>query len=403
MIEYQESSLVSTIVHLLASNFVGGPERQILGLARHLMPTYRSVFMTFAENGRGQAFVDHAGKLGLEAISLKKDTPRLLQSIVEIRDRIRCHQAGIVLCHGYKANILGRLATRSLRIPTLAVSRGWTGECLRVKLYESLDRFALRWMDRVICVSQAQATSVTKAGVSPLKIDTISNAIDPDRFECPTPSDRSQLMRYFPRPVRWIIGAAGRLSPEKGFDVLVRAATIARKQNTQLGFILFGDGPCREDLQKQISTAGIADHFVLAGFSSDIDRWLPNCDALALSSHTEGLPNIILEACAAGVPVIATAVGGTPEVIQDGITGFLVSAGDALSLANRICQTVASEKNRFDMGQRGRERVLTHFGFAQQAQQYTALFKSLGCYPSANPIQDSNDSRTASAELSCRP
>jgi glycosyltransferase involved in cell wall biosynthesis len=132
------------------------------------------------------------------------------------------------------------------------------------------------------------------------------------------------LLRYFRQPRTFIVGAAGRLSPEKGFEVLVQAAEHVLRDNPTAGFVLFGEGPERTSLQQRINAAGLGQNFILASFRADLDRFLPHFDLLVLPSYTEGLPNVVLEGFAAGVPVVATAVGGTPEVVEEGVSGYLV-------------------------------------------------------------------------------
>ena len=119
----------------------------------------------------------------------------------------------------------------------------------------------------------------------------------------------------------------GRLSPEKGFDLLVEAAALVVREHPRVGFLLCGDGPERPALARRIAEHGLEGKFVLAGFRTDLERLLPAWDLAVLSSHTEGLPVAVLEALAAGVPVVATAVGGTPEVVEDGVSGYLVPPG----------------------------------------------------------------------------
>jgi glycosyltransferase involved in cell wall biosynthesis len=232
-------------------------------------------------------------------------------------------------------------------------------------------------MDHVVAVSEAQAAKVRACRVPGERLSVIRNAVDPERFTDPDPRSRAKLLRSFRRPYTRIIGAAGRLSPEKGFDVLVAAAEQVAKDDPSVGFILFGEGPCRGKLQQQIHAAGLASSFVLTGFRADLDRFLPHLDLLVLPSFTEGLPNIVLEAFASGVPVVATAVGGTPEVIEDSLSGYLVPARDANALAGRIRDALASAERLREMGFQGRQRVLEQFTFAGQAQQYRRLFERL--------------------------
>ncbi|HZY90770.1 MAG TPA: glycosyltransferase, partial [Gemmataceae bacterium] len=305
------------------------------------------------------------------------DTPRLRAAVAEVAGQLERLGADVLLCHGYKASILGRLAARRRRLPVVAVSRGWTGECLKVRLYERLDRLHLRWMDRVVSVSEAQAAKVRRCRVKPQCLRVIHNAIDPERFTEPDPVYRAKLARYFRQPRSCIVGAAGRLSPEKGFEVLVTAAERVLRRDPSIGFVLFGDGPCRERLARQIKAAGLGGAFVLSGFRADLDRFLPHLDVLALPSYTEGLPNVVLEACAAAVPVVATAAGGTPEVIEDGLNGYLVPPGDAARLADRIDAVLTAEDRGRTLGFEGRQRVLERFTFAAQARDYLDLFAEL--------------------------
>ncbi|MCX7424299.1 MAG: glycosyltransferase family 4 protein [Planctomycetia bacterium] len=368
---------ISRVAHVCASRFFGGPERQMLGLAAALAPECGTTFVSFAENGLCRDFLDRAGREGFEAIALRHDTPRLAAARRELTDLLRTVRPDVLCCHGYKANLLGLRAARRLGTPVVSVSRGWTGESFRVRLYERLDRRVLRRMDRVVCVSNGQAEKVRRAGVPEHKIRVIHNAVRVERFDRPDPAARGELESLFPQPPRFLVAAAGRLSPEKGFDVLIDAAAQVVRQSPGVGFVVFGDGALREPLEAQIRSRGLKKRFVLAGFRDDLDRFFPHFDLLALPSHTEGLPNVVLEAMAAGVPVVATAVGGTQEVVDDGETGHLVPAGDSAALAHRIIALASNPDRAREMGQHGRERVEQEFSFDTQAKEYRALFAQL--------------------------
>ena len=362
------------VVQLTASRFFGGPERQMVELAKSLPAEFQTVFVSFSENGLCGAFLDKARDSSFQGIALTRDTPRLLAAYRELTQLLQAVEADVLCCHGYKANLLGLAAARRYRIPAIAVSRGWTAACARVRLYEAIDRLVLRWVDKVVCVSRAQADKVRKAGVPWRKILVIRNAIRLERFAQPRPEYRERLRSLFHKPPPLIVGAAGRLSPEKGFDVLVDAAAQVTRNRPGVGFVLFGDGALRESLQGQIETKGLNGSFVLAGFRPDFDQFLPHLDLLAVPSFTEGLPNVVLEAFAAGVPVVATAVGGTPEVVQHGQSGYLTPPGDSAVLARRIGDLLFQPGAARDMGLRGRQRVIQDFAFDRQAQQYCRLF-----------------------------
>lgn len=366
-----------TWLHLTASTFFGGPERQMLGLARHLPPEVRSHFASFSEHGRCDAFLNEVRNAGFGTTKLKHDSPHLRAAIRELVTLIHKRNATILFTHTYKPNLLGRLAARRAGIPHVVVSRGWTGENWKVRAYEKLDRLNLRFADRIVAVSNGQANKIRKAGVPENRIVVIRNAARLGAFEKRT-DGRNDLLNNFgnSQPSR-IILAAGRLSPEKGFDVLIDAASHVVKEHPHAGFVIFGEGVEREALTKQVQLLGLQSHVVLAGFTDRLDHYLPHADIVVLPSRTEGLPNVALEASAAGVPVVATAVGGTPEVIAEGKTGFLVPSEDATTMAIRIGQLLRNDDLRNRFGEAGRQRMEDEFSFEAQAGRYLSLHESL--------------------------
>jgi glycosyltransferase involved in cell wall biosynthesis len=376
-----EKQVARVIVHLTASTFYGGPERQMLGLAQSLPAEYRTVFLSFGEGGRCQAFLRKAMEAGCEALALEHDTPHLLVARRDLVQHLGRLQADILLCHGYKADLVGRKAARRAGIPVVAVSRGWTWESLKVRLYEALDRLVLRSMDRVVCVSEAQAARVRRAGTPSARVLVIHNAVRAERFGKPDPGYKQKLEALFPDlpagSSSRIILAAGRLSPEKGFSVLLEAARQLVVGDPSIRFVLFGEGKLRNALERQAAAWGLTSRLVLPGFRADLDRFLPVADVVVQSSFTEGLPNLVLEACAAGVPVVATAVGGTPEILEDGVSGYLVAPGDPATLATRIQELLSSEQQCQTMGDRGRRRILEQFSFGRQSLEYQRLFDDL--------------------------
>ena len=379
-----------TVLHLTASPCFGGTERQILELGRELSDSCRSVFVTFQEEGRCWDFVKTGQRDGFELYALEHDWPRVLATYRELLALTRRVNAGLLVSHGYKGNLFGLLVARSLGIPIVSVSHGWTSESLAVRLYEALDRRLFPLVDKLVCVSEGQARKVRRAGVPEGKIQVIRDAVRAERFAEVDGAYRDQLELMFPVRPDVIVGAAGRLSPEKGFGVLVNAAAQVLQSPLSalpasasplpaphIGFVLFGDGPLREALTRQIAARGLENQFILAGFHSDLDKFYPHLDLLVLPSYTEGLPNVVLEAFAAGVPVVATAVGGTPEAVEDGLNGYLVPSGNPTALARRIADMLSNSARRREMGARGQEDIRRAFSFAQQAREYLQLFKRL--------------------------
>ncbi len=368
------------LVHLTASTFFGGPERQMLGLAKAVPRHVRTTFLSFPEGGRCDAFLDVVRSHGFPALPLPADFPRVRAAVRGLTDLLREVGCDVLLCHGYKAHILGRVAARRLGVPAVAVSRGWTGETRKVKVYEWLDRRHLRLMDHVVCVSDGQAEKVRRwCGVPAARMTVIRNSARLAAFEARDPGARGRLLDFFPSDakVSQVVLAAGRLSPEKGFGVLVEAAAAVCREHPAAGVVLFGEGVLRPDLERQAAALGLGGRLVMPGFRTDLDALIGAADVVVLPSFTEGLPNVALEASAAGVPVVATAVGGTPEAVADGDSGYLVPPGQPGPIADRVGDLLRDPVLRAKFGAAGRDRMRAGFTFGAQAAAYLKLIAAV--------------------------
>jgi glycosyltransferase involved in cell wall biosynthesis len=346
----------------------------MLGMAKAMEKDVELSFASFSETNRCHDFLRRAADMGFTAIQLQYDTPRLVRTYQELKKLLCERKVDVLVCQGYKADLIGWLAARRVHVPVVSVSRGWTDECRRVRLYEWLDRRVLREMDRVICVSRAQADKVRAVGVRPQRIEVIHNSMDTERFRNVVADDRDRLLDFFPvnvRPhLRRVIGSAGRLSPEKGFELLIEAARHVMEQRHDIGVVLFGDGPLRESLKKQAVSAGIEERFVFAGFCHELDRFIPHLDLFVQSSHSEGMPNVLLESLGAGVPVVATNVGGTNEVLIDGQHGRLVPAANVDALTKAILEIIGQPDFKSQMSKSAKQWIVDNFSFDAQAEAY---------------------------------
>jgi glycosyltransferase involved in cell wall biosynthesis len=373
---------VAMIVNLVSSAFFGGPERQMIGLAKALPPEYRPIFFVFGERGRGddirgRAMLGATQREGFQTVELVHDVPNLLGMAREVSSRLREVGAEILCCHGYKADVVGLLAARIVGIPCVGVAHGWMAYTPKLAVYMACDWLALRQVEAAVAVCAAQADKLIAGGVRRDRVCTIRNAIaTPAAVESLQPV-RETLQTLFPRAPSRIVGVAARLSVEKGFDVLVLAAEIVARRYPDAGFVVFGEGPQRARLEKMIAARKLENSFLLPGFRADVESLVPGLDVAVLPSRSEGIPVAILEAMAAGVPVVASKVGGIPEAVIDGDCGYLVAPEDHEGLADRIMALLESDERRSAMGARARVRVATQFTFAVQAEQYARLFDRL--------------------------
>ena len=366
------------VLHLTASPFFGGPERVILDIVRtQADPEFgvRSFVASFSENGNSRSFMEELEKADFPRRVLQYDTPRLVAAMSELVRLLRDEKIDVLCVHGHKARMVGWFAAKRVGIPIVTVSHGWTWQDWKTSIYERIDQWMHRRMDCIVCVSQGQADKVIRAGTPKNRVVVIHNAVDLGRFDAPPNAEyRRRLEKYFDSPPQLIVGAAGRLSPEKGFDVLIDAVKTATDRS--FGVVLFGDGFLREQLQARIDAAGIADRFKLAGFTDELDKFLPWFDVFVQSSHTEGFPCVNIEAMACRVPILATSVGGVPEQIEPERNGLLVPPNDPGALAAALERLLGDGNLRKRFGDESRHRVETEFTCREQARKYYDVFSA---------------------------
>lgn len=361
------------VAHLIATNFFGGPERQILSHAQHVMQHGIGVLIiSFQEFGQENQLLAAADSEGVPKVALKARSPFHPGAILELNGLLRARRINILVTHGYKSNVVGRVASWAAGIPEIAVSRGWTSENNRIQLYEKADRIFLRLADAVVAVSKGQRQKILACGVRPEKVRVIHNAIDLGAY--PGPAEKSVRAELGIPQDAILVATAGRLSPEKNHLGLVEAARRVLSKMPDAYFVVFGEGFVRPELEKAVAEVGVGHRFFLPGFRSDVRSLLHEIDIFVLPSHTEGLPNVVLEAFACRKPVVATSVGGTPEVVRDGENGVLVAPNDAEGLANSILELCADSNKRAKMGMNGFQVVQSDFGFEKQTDNYMKLY-----------------------------
>jgi glycosyltransferase involved in cell wall biosynthesis len=233
----------------------------------------------------------------------------------------------------------------------------------------------LRRADLVIAVSQALATQCEKAGVRRERLCVIPNAVETDGLIGATVVDlRAALGLPAGCP---LVLSVGRLSVEKGHRYLVEAARRVVQGRHDAHFVVLGDGRERRRLAEQARRLGLNGRFLFPGFRSDAPELMAQADVLALPSLTEGLPNVVLEAFAAGVPVVATAVGGVPELVRDGENGWLVPRGDSARLASALIVALSDPGESARRGRSGQELVRADYTFAAQAARAAEAFREV--------------------------
>jgi len=221
-----------------------------------------------------------------------------------------------------------------------------------------------------VVISQAIGDLLVQAGVNRSNIRRISSGVDPERFkdDC-SRRDGSNRVET--------IGCIAGLEARKGQRFLLEAAASLKAQGFKLQYQLAGDGPLRPELENYATRLGLGDEVSFLGFVADTTVFLADIDLFVMPSLFEGLGVAVLEAMAAGKPVIATRVGGLTESVIDGATGILVSPSDAAALASAIAKLARAPTLDAEMGRRGRERVLQHFTLEHMARQNESYYYEL--------------------------
>ncbi len=266
-----------------------------------------------------------------------------------------------------RAIVMGGLASRLCRTPVRISSRR-----VNFPLRTKVSHYKYNWMqENVVTVSLSIRRTLLEGGVRPELVTVIYEGVDVNWID---QQRRPLLLRPMKGPV---VGTVAHLSEEKGHHILLKAAACLAPQFPEVTFLLVGEGELEQDLKKSVQRLGIEKQVVFAGFRSDSEAWMRTFDIFCLPSRSEGLSSAILAAMASQLPVIATRVGGIPELVVDGETGFLVSANHPQELVRALDRLLRSRNLCRRMGQAGRRRVQTYFTLDRKLDKTEKLYRKL--------------------------
>ena len=296
--------------------------------------------------------------------------------IWQARDLVTKNDINIIQTHGYKESVSGFFLKKICKKPWIGFAHGYTNENIKVRLYNKLDSLALRAPDIVVTVSNSLKNFLANSGISERKIRIIYNAIDKDELK-PDLSAGEVRNQYSIRNGDKLVGVIGRLSPEKGQAVFLHAFRKVAEKVPFAKAIIIGDGQDRERLMNFCSDNGLRDRVIFAGYQNNIANFYQILDLLVLPSFNEGLPNVVLEAMAFRIPVIATSVGGVPEVITDGLNGLLVPPGNSDIMAEKIIELQGNDKGGETIRENAYQSLYPRFSPEHRAQQILTLYEEL--------------------------
>lgn len=363
------------ILHLIASDSVGGPEKQLIHHARDTRGEYDIVLGSFQDHAETPEFLALAARYGIETVSIPGGVrPGLVDDLAQY---LRKHRIDLLCSHGYKANVIAHFAGRHAKVPCVPFVHGFSADTWQVTLYERLERSILVRSPWVVCTSPAQARELGRMRRGRHAPLVIQNAVL-------APRDAARTLESVPSRAElgltgrsFVFGAAGRLSREKGHRFLLDAFAQLEKMlpGQQMQMVLLGEGREESALRAQARRLGIEPRVCFAGFQSKPATWMKVMDCLIHPSVSDGTPNSILEAMLLGVPVVATAVGGIPEIVDAGRTGLLVEPGQPALLAEAMKKMVRSASLRRQLASEAKHHVQENFSPKRQRDLLEMLYK----------------------------
>jgi glycosyltransferase involved in cell wall biosynthesis len=257
------------------------------------------------------------------------------------------------------------------------VLRGYFGTVGSL-VFRAIETVLARSTDALVAVSPQVRDELVRFGVAPAaKFAVVRLGIELEpRVACD--EDQAAIRaRIGVSPDRFVVGWFGRMTAVKRTDDLLDALTALRERGVDALLLLVGDGADRERLERLAHGRGLAKSVLFLGYQEDVARWYAACDAIVLTSASEGTPVTLIEALAARRPVVATRVGGVEDVVQDGVTGHLVRPGDTHALAERLALLAADPELRRRMGEAGRAQVLQRYAVERLVDDVDRLYRSL--------------------------
>jgi len=358
------------IFHLITELNIGGAEKALTRLLVHLDRDRFAPTVACLYGGDGPV-AEEIRALNISVIDLGMTAKWRWDSLWRLYFLLHREYPIILHTWMFHANVPGRVLGRLVGVPVIISSERTMGMEGRWRYW--LNRITSVLTDRVVCVSQQVADFIVQeVGISRHKTLVVPNGIDVRNFEhLPTKQQaRAMLGLSFDRI---LIGTVARLDRVKRLDVLLQAMRSLR----DVHIVIVGDGPERVRLEAMSARLGLASHIHFVGQQDDVRTWLAAMDVFVLSSDWEGMSNAVLEAMAAELPVVATTVGGTPEVVVDGMTGLLVPPRDPQALAQAIHALLVDPERRNKMGQAGRDRVRHHFTVERMVEKTESLYEQL--------------------------
>lgn len=348
------------IAHFIGSLHIGGAENQVVLLVNALNPEQfgRHVIVMHDEDTGFRGALAN----GVNYFSINYRMRNAPAAMYRLRSYLVENKIDILHCHMYHATVKGSLAGYLASVPVIVTSEHGKNTWKRWRHHAAEKYIVNRLIDKRIAVSEdIRQLRILQDGVRPEDIVVFPNCVDTDVLV----KDNRTLPR--------IIGTLGRLVDAKDFPVLIRAVNSLKEEGRDVLLRIAGEGDQRRNLERLISEMRLDGVVELTGMQP-AQEFLSSIDIFAMSSKREGVPVALLEAMACGLPIAATAVGGIPETLQDGVEGLLSAKGDCAALAANIGKLIDDMPRRVALGEAARDKVVRCYGTAGVVNKWTELY-----------------------------
>ena len=357
----------------------GGPDKTILNSPRFLEPLgYRMIcgYLHPPNDPGYKEIVAKAKRYGAPLISIPDRGPwdwQVLGKLLEI-----CRREKVTIWHGhdYKTNALGLALRPFWPMHLVTTVHGWVHHTSRTPIYYRIDKLCLPRYKKVICVSDDLLQECLRRGVPRSRAVLLENAIDIDEYQRKLTIDEAKRELSIPTD-HPMIGAVGRLEPEKGYDLLIEAIAKLHTLGIAARLVIVGEGHDRARLEGIITSFKLNEWVTLAGWQSDVRSYFEAMDIFALSSYREGLPNVLLEAMALKVPCVATAIAGIPKLIEHATNGLLIEPGRVPPLTAALSTLLRNSDLRVELAEAGRRTIETRYSFGMRMERMAALYDAI--------------------------